>query len=420
MKKNIFLYACSIALNRGSLLLFFPFLAASFSLSSFGKWNLIIIVANLLMPILTLNGSSSILREGSLDICKGNYLLKKYLLFTTVLNVTLLFILFVFFSTSWIIYSVLIGFLEGIIYLIITYYRVLDKAFIYFFINLLKILVLFLVILYVTIYQTTLYVLLVYYILALLLFVVFVIIHLFIKNNIDYKQTSVEKALKFSILLIPHGISQWIMSSSDRVIIEYVLGSAMLGVYSLAFSISAGLMLINSAIILIVPTYMIKSYDMWKTRLYDKKIIKIYTLVSICLFFIILLICSVDNKFTHILKYYNRNMVMIIYFIYFGIYLLGLYYFYANYLFFHAKAYIISKTTFYTAILNIMLTCLFAYILGVLGAAIATFISYICYLFLIRRECLKIEKNITFNLARSIMIFTICITIVGGIFYYEI
>jgi O-antigen/teichoic acid export membrane protein len=418
MKKNIIFYALSTAISKGYILIFFPFLTILLSLEDFGIWSLIIIVSNLMVPILSLNGSASILREGSESISKGFYLLKFYLLLSFLLN--LIIIIFIYFLSfeKWILYSVVIGFLEGFLFLLITYFRALEKAEIYFFINFIKTLLLFGLVIFAYKNNYALYELLDYHVLTLSVFVILILVYTFISNYVAHEKTFLKNSLYFSLILIPHGISQWIMSSSDRVIIEYILGSREVGIYSLAYNVSMILMLINSAIALTLPTYMIKNYKNWKEQDFDDKIIKIYTFISLGLFFILLSVFSLDKFYFGILGYYGKEMIPLIFVIYFGIYLLGLYYFYANYLFYHKKAYIISRTTFYTAIINIILTILFVYIFGLMGAALATLLAYICYLYIIRKECLKIEDDLTIDLIRNIIFFTFISIILSLGFYY--
>lgn len=418
MKRNIILYALSTAISKGAILLFFPFLTILLSLEDFGIWSLVIIVSNLLVAILSLNGSASILREGSENLSKGLHLLKSYLLLTILLNIFLINCIYFFSFEKWILYSVIIGFLEGILLLVITYYRTLEKAVIYFLVNFIKTILLFILVVYASKNSFTLDELLYNHILILFVFTICILIITFISNSIKSKKTFFKASLVFSIVLIPHGISQWIMSSSDRVIIEYILGSKEVGIYSLAYNISMILMLINSAIALSLPTYMIKNYENWKKQNYDNKIIKIYTFISLGLFFTLLSVYSLDKLYFGILGYYEQEMIPLIFTIYLGIYLLGLYYFYANYLFYHKKAAIISKVTFYAAIINVILTTLSLYVLGVLGAALATLAAYICYLYMIRKETLKIEKDLNFGLSRNIIIFSLVSIMLSLGFYY--
>jgi O-antigen/teichoic acid export membrane protein len=418
MKKNIIFYALSTAISKGSILLFFPFLTLFLSLEDFGIWSLVIIVSNLLIPILSLNGSASILREGSENISKGFYLLKYYLLFSILLNSFIISFIYVSSFGKWLLYSVVIGFLEGILLLLITYFRALEKAEIYFIINFIKMLLLFGLVFFAYKNNFVLYKLLNYHLLILSVFVLVVLIYTFISNYIEDEKIFLKNSLIFSLTLIPHGMSQWIMSSSDRVILGYILGSKDVGIYSLAYNISMVLMLINSAIALALPNYVIKNYKYWKKGNYDNRIIKIYTFISLGLFFTLLSVYNIDKLYFGILGYYGKEIIPLIFIIYFGIYLLGLYYFYANYLFYHKKAYIISRTTFYAASINIILTILLVYIYGVLGAALATLLAYTCYLYIIRKESLKIEKDLDIKLSENISLFTLISIILGVGFFY--
>jgi len=420
MKKDIILYALSTFINKGYILIFFPFLTVLLSLEDFGIWSLIIIVSNLLIPIISFNTSASILREGSEDVSRGMYLLKQFFVLTIIFNIFIIIVLYLLTIENWIIYSMIIAFFEALLLLVITYYRVLEKAGVYFFVNFIKIAFLFALVLYAKENNFTLYQLLDYHILVLLIYTLGVCIFTFIVLKIKDKRILINQPLLFSLALIPHGLSQWIMSSSDRVIIKYMLGSREVGIYSLAYNISLTLMLINSAIALVLPTYLIKNYQKWKREEYDNKIIKVYTIFSISLFILILSIYQVDKMFFNILGYYGEEMFFLILIIYIGIYLFGLYYFYANYLFFHKKALVISKTTFRVAIMNIIFTILFSFVFGILGAAIATLISYIYYLYTIRMETLKVENNLNISFFKELVVFLFCTVSVTLGFNYAI
>ena len=55
-------------------------------------------------------------------------------------------------------------------------------------------------------------------------------------------------ALKFNIPLIPHYLAQVILSSSDRIMIERMVGDDKAGIYSLAYSVSMLMTLLNTAL----------------------------------------------------------------------------------------------------------------------------------------------------------------------------
>jgi len=417
MKKSLILYSLSTALNKGAILLFFPLLTQFLTLEEFGKWSLIIIVSNLLIPMLSLNGTAGILREGSQNLHIGFFLLKKYIFISSIISLIFGMGVYLIAKDNWFFYSIFIGSAEALLLLSLTFIRTEGRALLYFIIILLKTLALLAVVLYARQYDLELPILAQYYIYTIALFALTSNIYLLFQYKFNHLEFEFKPIFIFGILLIPHGLSQWIMSSSDRLILEYTLGSYEVGVYSLAYNIALILMLINSAIALSIPPYMIKNIDRWKNENYDHKLITYYTVLSIVLFFIVISLYALDKRYTQILGYYGEEMILMIFFIYVAIYLLGLYYLYANYLFYHKQAIIISKTTLYAAIFNIVATVLFVYLFGTIGAALATLFAYIYYLYNIRKQTLKIEPLLQIPLMKNISIFLILTTIISLGFY---
>jgi len=416
MKKNLILYSISTAINKGIVLLFFPFLTILLTLEDFGKWNLVIVISSLLVPILSLNGAAAILREGSQDKRLGFTILKYYNIITLLIGVIMSSLVAFLDLQYWILYAFIIASFEAVLLLYLTYLRTLDKAIEYFSIILFKTLLLFLIILYAYYQKISLYDLLLYHSLVVGVFAFVLSFIVFIKKNLN-KKFVFSPIFIFSLVLIPHGISQWIMSSSDRLILEWLSGSYEVGIYSLSYNIAMILMLINSAIALSIPPYMIKNIDRWKNENYDHKLMEYYTIFSSVLFFIVVSLYSLDKYYFNILGYYGQEMIPMIFIIYLSIYFLGLYYIYANYLFFHKQAYIISKATLYSATFNIVGTILFVYFFGTIGAAFGTLLAYIYYLYYIRKETLKFEPLLKIPLAKHISVFLLVTSFISLGFY---
>jgi len=410
MKKNITLYAFSTAINKGSVLLFFPFLTQLFSLEDFGRWSLAIIVSNLLIPIIALNGSAAILREGSENKNTGFRLLHFFSLIAVTIGLLFFFGAKAISLDVWLIYAIAIASAEAVLLLALTFVRTQEKATLYFLINIFKALALLGLVLYAKQFDFSLSLLLFYHFFVVAFFAGVVLAFQYrhyVMARIDFKPI-----LLFSIILIPHGISQWIMSSSDRLILEYMLGAESVGIYSLAYNIALVLILLNSGITMALPTYMIKNYQNWKAQGFDNKFVAYYTYLSILLLVVVTCLYVLDFNYFGILGYYGDEMLPMIAIIYFSIYLLGLYYFFANYLFYHKKAVVISKTTFVAALFNIVITICFIYWLGVIGAAVGTLVAYIYYLASIRYEALKIDNTIQISLVKPVSTFAIALSVV--------
>ncbi len=412
MKKQIVLYALSTAVNKGSVLLFFPFLALMFSLEDFGRWSLAIIVSNLLIPIVSLNASAGILREGSEHQGTGFRLLHLFAWITFAIGFVFYLGASAFSLDEWIIYAIAIASAEAVLLLALTFIRVQEKPLLYFLINVVKVMALFALVLYAKESSLFLSTLLRYHF-YIVLFIAGVVLLLQYRHYV-YIDIAVKPIFIFCLILIPHGVSQWVMSSSDRLIIDYILGFESVGIYSLAYNIALILMLLNSGLAMALPTYVIKNYQNWKDKGFDNKFIGYYTYISIVLLIVVVFLYILDAKYFAVLGYYGSEMLPLIVIIYFSIYILGLYYFFANYLFYHKQAGTISKTTLYAAMLNVVLTILFVLWFGVIGAALGTVIAYVYYLIVIRSKALKVEKNLRINLLKPIGTFSIALGVVYG------
>ncbi|MFX4281036.1 lipopolysaccharide biosynthesis protein [Aliarcobacter butzleri] len=420
MNKQVIIYVFSTAIDKGSIFLFFPLILKFLSLEEFGIWSLIMIVSSLLTPIVSLNGSSSILREGSENVSIGKYILKFFIIYTLFIGGSFSFLLFFIdnLHEKWLFYSFVIATIEGVLILVLTFLRTQNKSISYLIINLLKVSFLLILIIYSVYNKLEFNQYLYIQVIIMGIFTLLIMFITFYFDSNEYKEIALYTVIVFAVSLIPHVISQWIMSSSDRLIIEYMLDTKSVGIYSLSYNIAQILTLINMGLGLALPTYLIKNYLDWKKKNFDNIIIKYYTYIAIFLFVFIYILYYVDYKYFNVLKYYNSEMLNLISINYFAIYILGLYTFYANYLFYHRKGKIISIVTFYAALVNILFSVFLIYIFGLIGASIGTLIAYVFYLYYIIFKTQQIEIDLNIKLIRSIVSIVLAIIILRiGISY---
>lgn len=420
MNKQVIIYTLSTAIDKGSIFVFFPLVLKFTSLEQFGIWSMIIIISNLLIPIVSVNGSSAILREGSEKTCIGKYLLKNFIIYTFFIGGICSLLLFFLdnLQEKWLFYSFVIATIEGVLILVLTFLRTKNKSISYLIISVLKVSILLLLIIY-SIYNKLEFNQYLYYQIVIMgIFVLSIVLIVFYFDSNQYETITLYSVVLFALSLIPHGLSQWVMSSSDRLIIEYMLDTKSVGIYSLSYNIAMILTLIIMGLSLTLPTYLIKNYLSWKEKNFDNIIIKYYTYIAILLFVFIYVLYYIDYKYFNVLKYYNSEMLNLISINYLAIYILGLYTFYANYLFYHRKGKIISIVTFYAALVNVLFSVFLIYIFGLIGASIGTLIAYIFYLYYIRFKTQQIEIDLNIKLMRSIVLIVLMIIILRiGISY---
>lgn len=183
-------------------------------------------------------------------------------------------------------------------------------------------------------------------------------------------------ALKFGIPLIPHTLSGWIKTGADRVIIMYVLGSAVVGVYSVAYQISMVILVLVTALNKAWIPYLFKTLSSKPSFSEKIKIVKftyVYFIIVIVIAFIFTIIAQL------LIPYFLGEKFILAseYIIYFSMAFSfqGMYFMIGNYIFYVKKTHILSYVSLLSAVIHMLLLYLFLEKYGIIGAAYTTCIS---------------------------------------------
>ncbi len=368
-------YSLATGINRGLVLLALPFLGKRLTIEEFGLWSLTQIIVSLGAPVVSLNGAAGILREGIGNPPLG-FSVFRYFNKVTALISMLAIIIVSLVKVDWLFYAILLVVIEGFASMISIWYRSRDQHQLYFSVVFSKLSALVFAILIVgepadltgiLFYQT--------FFGALFLLPFFIHVYFFEKiQRINFDRKAV---LIFCAALIPHGLSQWIMSSSDRIIIKSFLGDSELGQYSVTYTLALCLMLLNSGLGMSVGVDVVKNYKLWTTTNRRSRGIVLYsvafTLVSIALVAFVV-------QFKPHLTFLNglrMESLTLLPWILNGMYFMGIYLFYINYLNYLRESVLLSSITIGAAIVNVLITLSLIQSWGIHGAAVSAFISYL-------------------------------------------
>lgn len=183
-------------------------------------------------------------------------------------------------------------------------------------------------------------------------------------------------ALLFNLPLVPHYLSQVILNSSDRIMIERMVGSSAAGIYGLAYSISQVMTMFNTALA--------QTEEPWLYRkIGEKKIEDIKSIAYISFIFIagvnlmlILFAPEIIGIFAP-KEYYDAIWVMPP--IAMSVFFSFSYYFFAIFEYYYEKTRPIAVASCVGAILNIVLNCLLIPIFGYYAAGYTTLVCFIVY-----------------------------------------
>lgn len=220
-------------------------------------------------------------------------------------------------------------------------------------------------------------------------------------------------ALKFSLPLVPHGLSQVILSQFDRIMITRMIGAAESGIYSFAYTIFSIVQITGSSIDSAWTPWFYqqmhdKNYDGIKKR-------SSFVIISMSVFMSIVMLISPELLSLLGTKSYADSVYCVIPLVAGGFFAF-LYNFPAGIEYYFEKTKFIMAGTMAAALLNIVLNYIFIKQYGYVAAAYTTLATYVLYFvfhwFLSRkifRERIYSIKTVVISCLSVFIVTAICI-----------
>lgn len=221
-------------------------------------------------------------------------------------------------------------------------------------------------------------------------------------------------ALGFGIPLIPHAVSQFVLSTSDRLMINAMCGTRDVAMYSIANSVGSIISIFTSAINASFSPYQYQQIKNKNYKTLSRRADQVMFIIAILLLGIMLF----GNEIVLIFggKRYEESGEIIIP-ICLGVYFAFLFQIFSRVqeYYLHRATLVIASTS--CAILNLILNYMFIPIVGYQAAAYTTFVCYLIFCFfhyLFYRRVLKIDLdgNKIYNI-KNLSVISICLIISG-------
>lgn len=212
----------------------------------------------------------------------------------------------------------------------------------------------------------------------------FLVIYIFyeLKYRFIYDSTLIKTALIYSLPLVLHMLSGYILNIGDRFFISYYLDDSELGNYAVAYQIGMTISFFYTSFNLAWVTTYFKWMKEGKLLLINKVRIAIYVaipFIAICLGvgWLVVKDYILDNK-----SYDIANELIFI--ILLSNVFLSLYKFESNYFLFIKRTKLLSLYTLISAVITVLLNIFLVPLIGILGAGIATLVSFILIFILVK------------------------------------
>lgn len=183
-------------------------------------------------------------------------------------------------------------------------------------------------------------------------------------------------ALGFNIPLVPHYLSQVVLSGADRIMIKSMVGSSEAGIYNLAYSVSLIMTLFNTALMQTISPWM---YQKIKDRK-DEEIAPVaYTTLALIAGVNLLLILLAPEAVAIFAPKTYYDAIWVIPPVAMSVFFMYCYDLFAKYAFYYEKTRFIMLASITGAVLNIGLNYIFIKIFGYVAAGYTTLVCYIVY-----------------------------------------
>jgi len=208
-------------------------------------------------------------------------------------------------------------------------------------------------------------------------------------SKITFKYT--KDILNFGIPLIPHALSGTIMAMSDRYFISYYVGNDQVGLYTIAYQLSALMLLVSMSVNQAwSPMFfkLLKEKNIKQVFKFTIYLFIFFSLVGLSVYFLrdVLFYIFVDEKF-YIAKEYFGWLLL-------GFVFQSFYFLVTNIMFYEKKTKLLASITILGAFLNLILNYYFIHSFGVTGVAYATAITWGLFFVVVCLIDLKLIKRL--------------------------
>lgn len=224
-------------------------------------------------------------------------------------------------------------------------------------------------------------------------------------------------ALAFNIPLIPHYLSGVVLSSSDRIMIQQMVGDAAAGIYSLGCSVATVMSLFNASLIQTLEPWIYRKIS--EGRVLDIAPVA-YTSFALIASLNMLLIAFAPELVAIFAPPSYYGAIWIIPSVTMGVYFTFTYCFFATFEFYFEKTSFIAMATVVGAAVNLALNYLLIPYFGYVAAGYTTLLCYIIYAashyFFMQRVAREKFVGVKIYSLSTILGITLVFMIIAGMF----
>lgn len=183
-------------------------------------------------------------------------------------------------------------------------------------------------------------------------------------------------AVLFNLPLVPHYLSQVLLSNCDRIMIDRMIGTDKAGIYGLAYSLSTLLLILNTSINSTMEPWLYRKIRDGKSKEISSVVYSLFIFVAILN---LLLICFAPEAIAIFAPQEYYEAIYVIPPVAMSVYFQFTYVSFGVFEFYYKKTYFVTIATLSGAFVNIVLNYLFIRVFGYYAAGYTTLFCYMIF-----------------------------------------
>jgi Membrane protein involved in the export of O-antigen and teichoic acid len=191
------------------------------------------------------------------------------------------------------------------------------------------------------------------------------------------ESASVRSALVYSAITVPHSIALWLISGSDRMWLARLEGTSAVGLYTLAYTVAQASLVLNSGVAAAMGARVAADYEHWRAPGTLTRFLALIGRLTIGILVGSLVVVHVDRAYLHIVRWPPNDVFIVASIATAGFFISNFYICYAAFLFYHRNTWSITIGTLTAAPITVGLMYLLVRSSGVIGAAVGSVLGYL-------------------------------------------
>ena len=237
----------------------------------------------------------------------------------------------------------------------------------------------------------------------------------FIKSKNRFDKKYIKFLFAYCLPLIPHFLSNNILTKFDRIMIGSICNNAKAGIYAVAYNLSCITQVINDAILKTLVPWTYKTIKEGKKLSSLRKNVNYLIMLVAFINITLILFAPEAIKIFATKEYYEA--IYIIPAVSTSVYFMFLFNVFANIEYYYEETKYVAKASVLAAITNVVLNLIFIKKFGFIAAGYTTLFSYILYslghYIFMKKVCKKHAENYSYYDTKTILIISIIFTLMS-------